>query len=97
MSADNWTYCPMCKLNTKKRQLTLEKECIDQYGKISLQEYEKLQTKLKNIKNSDQDTTLKEDYEIGIFDEDLIINYHASCSMCNFEFNFKETKSLNIS
>ena len=96
MSADNWTYCPMCKHNTEKRRLTLEKECKDKYGKVSLKEYQILQMKLKNVKNSDQDTSLREDYEIGIFEGDLIIDYKASCSVCDFKFHFKEIKSLNI-
>jgi len=85
MSADNWGECPRCT-GAVKKQLT------EAYGKVSIEEYEKLQRDLEEVPAN----TLREDYEIGIRNEVFSVSYHASCQYpgslgragCGFQFQF---------
>lgn len=89
MSADNWTTCPKCKSNKedviKKTRLEAEKS----YGKVTSDKFLSLINDISNEENKEPDETLREDYEIGMDEgKSFSINYRASCSACEFKYNY---------
>lgn len=102
MSADNWTTCPNCvKLETSKIE-KLRKQAEESYGSVSFTEYAKLLRQLENaIKSREnkekerEDTfTLREDYEIGVYNGKFEVNFGASCNKCGWQHNFKHSEEL---
>lgn len=92
MSADNWAECPKCRKRVEKEYADANKALREQYGKVSLEEYKKLEdvAKLKAHKCKEMDITLREDYEIGIYDGRFYIGYSGTCTdpNCDFVFHF---------
>jgi hypothetical protein len=43
---------------------------------------------------SERDYTFREDYEIGLFNDELFISYTGECQDCGFRVTFKHTKSV---
>jgi hypothetical protein len=84
MSADNWTFCPKCKDSKNKELESL-------YGKIPAEEYLK---KAKELSTESNEETLREDYEIGIWDGKFRISYDAYCEACGYEYTFECEKDL---
>ena len=80
MSANNWAKCPRCADNIEYK-----------YGKISLSEFKKL---LENEKSIGYET-LREDYEIGIYNGKFFISYLAHCNRCGFEFKYEYEEMVN--
>jgi hypothetical protein len=94
MSADNWRVCPKCEGNAKLARAKREQTVKDAYGKVPIEEYEKMMADLKKEK-SYLDETLREDYEILITKEGkFYVDYGASCTTCNFSFNFKHEEQV---
>lgn len=86
MSADNWATCPSC---SQQKSLALRK-LKAQYGKIPVEDYMQKLEEVESIEPTDNDKpTLREDYEIGIFDEKFEISYYAQCEKCGFKKKFK--------
>ena len=84
MSADNWVRCPKCD----KKKLELKKKLNDVYGKVSLEEYVKLQDELR-ILFEKSEYTLREDYEQGILEGMYLVKFNARCRKCNFAFKYE--------
>lgn len=99
MSADNWAVCPKCKLVVESILEDKKVELAEQYGKIPAREYLNKVHALNNdiacLKSPD--TTLREEYEIGIRDSLFEISYSAVCTVCGFNKNFthKEVLAFN--
>lgn len=87
MSADRWSECPLCiKNKAPTRELMEEK-----YGKIPIEEYEKLQKEVKESYASYGDTPVREDYCIDIDKNGLLnINYSAECMRCRATWSFHQ-------
>jgi hypothetical protein len=66
-----------------KARATLEQS----YGKIPSQEYLAAMRKIDETPMPRD--TLREDYEIGIRENSLVIEYFASCGACKFSHTFK--------
>lgn len=90
MSADNWAICPKCKKDDDEKWKIHEERLATSYGKMPVDEY----MKLRALKKEEPETTLREDYDIGLYDGSFYVDYSAKCSCCDFEFNFK--KEINI-
>jgi len=91
MSADNWAKCPQCAELSLKRK----KEIKQLYGKIPEIEYSELLRKQKEIEEKDE-CTLREDYEIGIFEGIFEVSYSGHCSKCGFEKQFSHNETIKI-
>lgn len=92
MSADNWTVCPRCKAKNDAAREAHAKTIRAAYGKVTVDEWEKLKT---SVPPPEPEDTLREDYEIGIRRGEFFAAYFASCNECGFTFEFKhkqETK-----
>ena len=91
MSADNWADCPNCFANVN----TAKDRARKSYGKVSLQEYERLLKEVEEAKP--KRSTLREDYEIyvGIKGE-FHVGYSCSCDQCGFEFRYKHEQQVPL-
>lgn len=94
MSADNWTTCPKCEQEKAKNIERKAQEVNDAYGKVSVVEYQHLQKTLDNLINTSLPRTLREDYEIGIDNGVLSINYEAGCRVCKFHYSYRHNESV---
>lgn len=93
MAANNWTECPECKRRIKESISNFKDELEKLYGKISMSEYHAklLELKHREIESNGTRETVREDYEIGLVNGRLIIDYAAKCTAlgCNFLKTFK--------
>jgi rubredoxin len=83
MSANNWAICPQCEQRKKK----LEEEVKGLYGQIPAEDYLRKVEELKTQKKDQY--TLREDYEIGIYQGRFNVNYRGSCEVCGFTYNYE--------
>ena len=92
MSADNWTVCPKCKEKAKQAQAALLSRVETDYGKVAAAEY------LELVKQSKQpieeEHTLREDYEIGIWEGEFRVFYGARCEECGFSHEFEHREKI---
>ncbi len=99
MGADNWDICPKCEsVSLAQKQSDIDK-ARDSYGKVSPEEYEALL--LKSRMTIEQDLTLRENYELGIFNTDehtkhFEVSYTASCDKCGFKHRFLHKERINL-
>ena len=73
MSADNWAKCPRCEEDRLNARAKFEKKIQQSYGKVSAEEYLRMTKEFKEPKPVEQ--TLREDYEIGIYDGGFFASY----------------------
>jgi predicted Zn-ribbon and HTH transcriptional regulator len=85
MSADNWTVCPKCQKEVDKKYAKEKQFLASQYGKISAYAFVERSNAFKNMTLKD---TLREDYEIGIYEGEFYIRYSGCCSKCGYEFKY---------
>lgn len=92
MSADNWAICPKCeKMNNKKRQ-SLASQIKESYGQLSENEDLEMVEKFKTPTMLEE--TLREDYKIGIWNNEFCTSYFASCDKCGFEHSFNHKAKI---
>jgi hypothetical protein len=92
MSADNWAICPKCKEKAKRMHVNLLNRIETDYGKVTANEYLEL---IEQSKQSiEEEHTLREDWEIGIWNNEFFVSYRASCSVCKFSYNFKYKEEI---
>ena len=107
MSADNWAICPKCYKEAKKLDEEYAKSVTEKYGKIPLDEWQKLSNEYQHLKTpfvTRIEETFREDYEMGVgFYENgscgrdkFKIGYHGKCEVCGFEVRFKHQEALKI-
>jgi hypothetical protein len=97
MSADNWTICPKCKKEKDGKAEKLLQQVAISYGKVSEEMYNRLKNKTVNeIRYSTtSDYTFREDYEIGVYENEFTVDYNGSCSKCNFEYSYSHREIIN--
>lgn len=96
MSADAWRICPQCKA----REVLKHKKptAAEIYGKVSVDEYERMKLEELQIVEEDVEETLREDYEIYMREDGMLdISYSCSCSVCGFSVEFESKKQHPIS
>lgn len=93
MSADNWTICPKCKKLVEEKQRKLEEKVVKSYGQIPAEEYMLLLEKSKQPLKIE--SSLREDYDIGIDEDDFSVNYRSGCRVCGFSFNYKYAQKVS--
>lgn len=72
----------------------LEERLDADYGKVPKEEYQAIVDELKKPKEKLQ-TTLREDYEVGIYQGEFFVDYSGRCDVCGFEYQY-EFKDTNI-
>jgi len=88
MSADNWTNCPKCVRKAVNDFDKLEQKFSKAYGVVTEEEYGRLSEKVAaGVPRVEQ--TLREDYDVGIFEGVFRFTYCASCTKCGFKFKHK--------
>lgn len=95
MSADNWTNCPKCRVD-HDAALTAEHQRIAAlYGKVSVEQFDSARSALASLEAETEDeNTLREDYEIGIWDGVFTVSYRGGCEKCGFEHTFTHSESM---
>lgn len=99
MSADNWTYCPVCARD-RDLALTRRQELhAATYGKVSADEFLQRSRAVaddiaRTIRNFE--ATFREDYEIGIDGSVFSISYHGKCTTCGFTHVAKSSATLEL-
>lgn len=95
MSADNWAVCPKCEIQALEEKEKLNQKTTEAYGKVSASEYLELVSESKN--SSPRETTLRENYEIGIEGKlELSISYSCNCYVCGFSHSFRYTDPITL-
>lgn len=96
MSADNWAVCPRCLYRAEAVRTRLiekaQKDVEEAYGKASISRFDELRAVLaKESEEVDREqvTTLREDWEIGIWDGEFEVIYSAQCGKCQLAHNFR--------
>ena len=94
MSADNWTQCPRCYVTNRAKAEELERIASESYGKVSAEKFDQLRDDAKSFRkaisgDSNFTDTLREDYSIGIEDDEFSVGYSGYCQTCGFSFDYK--------
>lgn len=92
MSADNWTTCPVCEAVIMAKHNKKQQKVKDKYGQIPIDEFMAL--KADADKAPEIPETLREDYNIGVSGEILVIKFRCSCKTCGLKFEY--SKQMNI-
>ena len=92
MSADNWSKCPNCSEIKRNKIDRLDKQISKGYGILEESSYVALQQTLNNLMQSSTDSTLREDYEIGMDNGLFYAIYDCSCSVCGWSWSEKIEK-----
>ncbi len=87
MSADRWSVCPLCEKVREAEMKKVADALVEQYGKLPRDKYLKLQAEAAQPA-PDLEETVREDWEIGIYDGKFEVRYYASCNKCKFKFEF---------
>ncbi len=87
MSADNWAICPKCQKIEDDKHEKLVQKVEASYGKVPVDEYLSLLEKSRQLVK--MDFTLREDYELGIQDDEFYVRYSSSCKVCGFKYDYK--------
>ncbi len=90
MSADNWAICPQCwsLAVAANRQSRLDAGAA--YGKVDPEEYLRMLAESKKEPDTTTfESTLREDYELGVNEDgQFYVSYGCSCR-CGYSFKFK--------
>lgn len=98
MSADNWDVCPRCVIAREKKIAEAENRAVESYGKVPISEYHRLVSAARDIDNiAPLDTTLREDYEIGIVKGKFYVIYSGRCTECGFSLEYKHEQDIDAS
>jgi hypothetical protein len=93
MSADNWRVCFNCQRKAVKANEARIAKAEKSYGKVPPSEYLQLRTEAE--KEIELDATLREDYEIGAYEDgEFLVSFTGRCQNCLFEFKFKHTEPM---
>jgi hypothetical protein len=99
MSADNWTQCPRCYVTNQAKADEKDRIASESYGKVSPEQFDVLRDEAKVFRkeitlNDDFCSTLREDYDIGISEQEFSVSYSGRCDVCGFKFQFKHGEAV---
>ena len=101
MGADNWAVCPRCLRNAENAKRALEAKAQAAYGKVPVEEFEKLREAAAVPINVEKLRTFREDYELGMEEDGTFeVSYHGSCSRrhpeqgCGYEHRFRHIEEV---
>lgn len=95
MSADNWTRCPQCDVNNKAKAEKMDETAAKAYGVVSAAAWDELRAEARAFRKSmENNESLREDYEIGIYKEKFSVGYSGHCATCGFDFQYKHEEKV---
>lgn len=106
MSADNWSPCPRCRSRRIDAAASALAEAVkkrdEAYGLVGMdvfhelmQEADEARENLHVAEREEGRETFREDYEIGLFDGELFIEYRGGCGVCDLEVKFQHTEAVS--
>lgn len=97
MSANNYAECPKCAAMIKAENAMRERKLAEAYGAIPQKEYLELVRQYKQMPLAvPSQTSLREDWELGIRGNEFELWYSAICSVCGFKFTYKYTCEVQL-
>lgn len=98
MSADNWTTCPRCADHRKQALVARVAEVSASYGKVPVEDFDRMRQELDAQKREPLKETFREDYEIyGAEDGEVEVRYAGRCSECSLALEFAHSHPLDLS
>lgn len=101
MSADNYAMCPRCRGHRQAKAEAARDRVTEAYGVVDLDEFDRLRAEADRLdeqidrpglKNGDE--TFREDYSIGIRDDELVIRYRGGCPACGLSLSFDHSQPV---
>lgn len=90
MSADNWALCPVCHERASKIKAELRDRVRLTYGRLPIDEWDKLRAEADADINVEALHTFREDYEIYGAEDGLVkVSYSGGCKECGAHVEFK--------
>jgi hypothetical protein len=96
MSADNWTTCPQCAASHEATIEAAERKLESSYGRVEAQAFLLATKALEEMRGRKLDTTMREDYHVGIRDGEFTAEYTASCRNCGFQWEYKHSEAPTV-
>lgn len=94
MGADNWTTCPKCLDDARKREAR-EREAVELlYGQISIADFDLRRAAVVTVAEGDY-TTFREDYEVNDAETgEVCFTYRGGCTKCGLTAQLEATKKF---
>lgn len=94
MSASNWAFCPRCMYRRQLRLDQLEAELAAAYGKVPVEEFDRLRGDLDLAQREgvreEHDESFREDYSItGAPTGGILVRYKGACETCGLACAFE--------
>jgi hypothetical protein len=89
--------CPQCK---KRRQAELDEQAAAvqrAYGVVPVEEYLAKRADHEQAEGEPMSPTFREDWEVGLYEDTVYINYSGSCSVCGLKFDYRADHPLELS
>lgn len=93
MSADNWATCPRCLGHAKTEARATERAVAALYGKVPIAEFDRRRAELAPVEEG-KFATFREDYQIGLRDGRVDVNYSGACTKCGLAMQLVVFKRL---
>ena len=104
MSANDWNFCPKCKVNfdNKLQQLSIELE--DLYGKVPREQYMEVfenteveRASIKKLITNEDYKTLRLDYTVSVNEDgEFKITFTAVCDRCGLIHKHNHKEQINL-
>ena len=88
MSADNWAICPKCEANDEIELENEAKWLEENYGKVDADNWLAARERHHAHQNLPTENTLREDYDIGVWDGEFHVNYRGRCTKCGYTLKY---------
>lgn len=89
MSADNWAICPGCVKEAHRAHRDLVLRAAEGYGRLSLAEFDALRAEADLGVNEEKFRTFREDYEIYLDEDAVMVSYSGHCQKCSAGTDFR--------
>ena len=97
MSANNWAVCPACLARVEAEKEGQRAATAEAYGKVPVEEFDALRSEASKPIDRERLRTFREDWEIGVDEDSVIVSYTGACSVCGLCCNIKnEEHSLTL-
>lgn len=97
MSADSWSICPRCLKIAQQAHEGTTAKAEAMYGKVSIEDFEKIRAAAKKNIEPEDYRTFREDYEFyGAEQGEVVADYHGECANCHLELTFRTSKKLEF-
>ena len=100
MSADNWRQCPNCLKIARAKKSEMVKKVDEAYVHMPIAQFDQIRKECDEFDPDDIEKTLREDYEIGTYEEGVeakfSVSYSCSCSECGFSFSHKDFQMVPL-